>query len=97
MRRVKKECRDLFGVWRIQLFCLYVKVSELTGRAIRKARTYLEEDIHLLEDMYELALVAYALQITESPRVGEVINKLNAKATVKGGGDTSALLFISEM
>ncbi|XP_048777079.1 CD109 antigen-like isoform X2 [Ostrea edulis] len=60
-------------------------VSELTGRAIRKARTYLEEDIHLLEDMYELALVAYALQITESPRVGEVINKLNAKATVKDG------------
>ncbi|XP_062603689.1 CD109 antigen-like isoform X2 [Saccostrea cucullata] len=60
-------------------------VSELTGRAIQKARTYLEGDIDLLEDIYELALVGYALQITNSPRVSEVINKLNAKATVKDG------------
>lgn len=59
-------------------------MSELTGRAIQKTRTYLENDIDLLEDLYELALVGYALQITESPRVAEVMNKLNAKATIKG-------------
>lgn len=60
-------------------------VSELTGRAIQKTRTYLENDIDLLEDMYELALVGYALQITNSPRVAEVMNKLDAKATMKDG------------
>nr|XP_022323516.1 CD109 antigen-like isoform X2 [Crassostrea virginica] len=60
-------------------------VSELTGRAIQKARTYLENDIELLEDLYELALVGYALQITNSPRVQEVMNKLDAKATIKDG------------
>lgn len=59
-------------------------MSELTGRAIQKTRTYLENDIDLLEDMYELALVGYALQITNSPRVAEVMNKLDAKATMKG-------------
>lgn len=56
----------------------------MTGRAIQKTRTYLENDIDLLEDLYELALVGYALQITDSPRVAEVMNKLNAKATIKG-------------
>jgi hypothetical protein len=61
-----------------------MKVPELTDRAIQRARTYLEEEISLLDDVYELALVAYALQITGSPMLGEVINKLNAKATVKG-------------
>lgn len=59
-------------------------MSELTGRAIQKTRTYLENDFDLLEDMYELALVGYALQITNSPRVAEVMNKLDAKATMKG-------------
>lgn len=44
----------------------------------------MENDIDLLEDMYELALVGYALQITNSPRVAEVMNKLDAKATMKG-------------
>lgn len=62
-------------------------MSELTGRAIQKARTYLENDIELLEDLYELALVGYALQITNSPRVQEVMNKLDAKATIKGSSD----------
>ncbi|XP_061165104.1 CD109 antigen-like [Saccostrea echinata] len=60
-------------------------VSALTGRAIQKARAYLEGDIDLMEDVYELALVGYTLQITNSPRVNKVFSKLNTKATFKDG------------
>ncbi|XP_061165105.1 CD109 antigen-like [Saccostrea echinata] len=60
-------------------------VSKLTSKAIQKARTYLENDIDLMDDVYELALVRYALIISNSSRVNEVTNKLNDKANEKDG------------
>ena len=53
--------------------------------AILNARVYLESQLNeTLNDPYALALMAYALQLSESSRTDQALDTLNAHAVMEG-------------
>ena len=53
--------------------------------AILNARVYLESQLNeTLNDPYALALMAYALQLSESSRTDQALDALNAHAVMEG-------------
>lgn len=50
------------------------------------AQKFLEDQLTSLSDVYDLAIVSYALQLAGSPQAGTAWNKLNQKSQTSGKG-----------
>jgi len=64
-------------------------VSAVTNEAISKTRTYLENVVDSTVgspdvDLYELAIMGYALSLAGSTKVSTVLEELDKKAIKKG-------------
>ncbi|KAK3100032.1 hypothetical protein FSP39_013711 [Pinctada imbricata] len=61
-------------------------VQEVAQRAIDKATMYLEGQITPAQNnLYELALLGYALEMVKSPKVDDILSILQSKAQTEGG------------
>jgi len=58
-----------------------------------KAQTYLEAQVSSTSDVYDLAIVAYALQLAGSQRAQEIWEALDRKAIVEGNRSWSQIVF----
>jgi len=58
-----------------------------------KAQTYLEAQVNSTSDVYDLAIVAYALQLAGSQRAREIWEALDRKAIVEGNWSWLQIVF----